>query len=70
MRSSESQPNTAEINAVWTTGGQYEVLLAPGLLIEAPTYAVELGVQLPVESAGGGRPELRLGLLAGLRLLF
>lgn len=65
---------TAEINAVWTTGGQYEVLLAPGLLIEAPTYAVELGVSIPLaEDLAGPRgtaPSLDFALLAGLRLLF
>ena len=65
---------TAEINAVWTTGGQYEVLLAPGLLIEAPTYAIELGVSIPLaEDLAGPRgtaPSLDFALLAGLRLLF
>lgn len=61
---------TLELNSVFTAGGAHEVLLSPGLLLEAPTYAIELGVQLPVSSDGDGRPELRLGVLAGLRLLF
>jgi hypothetical protein len=61
---------TLELNTVWTTGGEHEVLLSPGLLLEAPTYAVELGVQLPVASEVGDRPELRLGLVAGIRLIF
>lgn len=66
---------TIELNTVWTTGGEHEVLLSPGLLLEAPTYAVELGVQLPISSetsdrAADGRPELRVGIVAGLRLIF
>ena len=27
---------TAELNGVWTVGGEHELLLSPGLLIEAP----------------------------------
>jgi hypothetical protein len=66
---------TVELNTVWTTGGEHEVLLSPGLLLEAPTYAVELGLQLPIssetsDSTADARPELRLGIVAGLRLIF
>jgi len=65
---------TAEINSVWTTAGQHEVVLAPGLLIEAPTYAIELGVALPLaedlEGDRGAAPGLDFALLAGVRLLF
>lgn len=61
---------TAELNTVWTVDGQYEAVASPGLLIEAPTYAVELGVGLPIAEDTGPAPELEFSLLAGLRLLF
>ena len=61
---------TAELNSVWTVGGEHEVVLSPGLLIEAPTYAVEIGVGIPVAEDLGAAPELEFSLLAGLRLLF
>jgi len=61
---------TVELNTIWTTGSEHEVLLSPGLLLEAPTYAVELGVQLPIDSDSLDRPELRLGLVVGLRFIF
>ncbi|MFM2164180.1 MAG: hypothetical protein RL325_617 [Planctomycetota bacterium] len=61
---------TVELNSVWTTGGEHEVLLSPGLLIEAPTYAVELGFGVPVSQDAVHAPELDFMLLAGLRLLF
>jgi len=61
---------TAEVNSVWTMGGEHEVVASPGLLIEAPTFAVELGVGIPLSEDLGRAPELEFSLLAGLRLLF
>lgn len=61
---------TLEVNALLTTGGRHEVLLSPGLLLEAPDYAVEIGVQLPLSVDSGDRPELEFALILGLRLLF
>jgi hypothetical protein len=61
---------TAEINSVWTMGGEHEVLLSPGLLIEAPTYALEFGCSLPLSEDLDTAPRLDFALLAGMRLLF
>lgn len=61
---------TLELNTTWTVGGEHEVLLSPGLLLEAPSYALEFGLQVPVSEDRVNAPELRLGLLFGLRLIF
>lgn len=61
---------TLELNSTFTTGGEHEVLLSPGLLLEAPEFAVELGLQLPVSESRVNAPDLRLGVLLGLRLIF
>jgi len=61
---------TVELNSVWSTGGAHEVVLAPGLLVEAPSYAIELGVGIPVSQDTAHAPELDFMLLAGVRLLF
>ena len=46
------------------------MLLSPGLLLEAPTYALEFGLQVPVSQELDHAPELRLGLLIGIRLIY
>jgi hypothetical protein len=61
---------TIELNTVWTTGGEHEVLFSPGLLLEAPNHALEFGLQLPLSQDLVHAPELRIGLLFGLRLIF
>lgn len=61
---------TLELNTTWTTGGDHEVLLSPGLLLEAPSYALEFGLQVPLSEERTHAPDLRLGLLLGLRLIF
>lgn len=61
---------TLELNTQWTAGGDREVLLSPGLLIEAPDYAIEAGVQLPLSQRENGRPEVDLGFFAGIRLIY
>ena len=61
---------TTELNSVWTTGGAHEVMLSPSLLIEAPTYAIELGVGIPLSMEVDAAPQVEFAFLAGLRLLF
>jgi hypothetical protein len=61
---------TLELNSTVTTGGEYEVLLSPGLLLEAPSYALEFGLQVPIAEDREDSSEMRLGLLLGLRLIF
>jgi hypothetical protein len=61
---------TLEVNTTLTVGGEHEVLLSPGLLLEAPTYAIEIGLQLPLSQDLNHAPELRLGVLLGVRILF
>ena len=46
------------------------MLLSPGLLLEAPSYAIEFGLQVPLSQDLVHAPELRLGLVLGLRLIF
>jgi len=47
-----------------------EAWIAPGLLYEAPDFALELSLLLPIWQETGERPESDYGVLAGLRLLF
>ena len=61
---------TLELNSTFTAGGEHEVLLSPGLLLEAPTYALEFGLQVPLSQDLDHAPELRLGLLIGIRLIY
>jgi len=59
-----------EVNSFYETNGDWQILLSPGLLIEAPRWAFELGVQVPVYQRVSGRPELNIAFVAGIRLLF
>jgi len=59
-----------EVNTTYETNGDWQVLLSPGLLIEAPRWAFELGVQIPAYQRVTGRPELKIGIVAGVRILF
>jgi len=61
---------TFELNSVWTTGDNHEILVSPGLLIEAPTYAIELGVGIPLSMEVDPAPQVEFAFLAGVRLLF
>lgn len=61
---------TVELNSIWTTGSEHEVLLSPGALLEAPTFAVELGLQIPLSWEVEDAPNLRIAAVAGLRLIF
>ena len=61
-------PSLAEI--AYETSGERLVQLAPGLLLEAPNYALELVVLLPVDEVARRRPEHEFGIIAGVRLFF
>ncbi|MEY3022571.1 MAG: hypothetical protein RIS86_1769 [Planctomycetota bacterium] len=62
---------TLELSATVATGGAgHLVTIGPGLLLEAPDHAVEIGMQLPLSSDDDGRPALRAALVLGLRLIF
>ena len=51
-------------------GGDNELSLAAGLLYEAPSYAAEISLALPVSSDLSDRPESKGALLFGLRFLW
>lgn len=59
-----------EARADIETSGEHLVQLAPGLLWEAPSYALELAVLLPVAEDARRRPEHDLGIIAGVRFFF
>jgi hypothetical protein len=58
---------TLELNSAFSADDAHLVTVGPGLLIEAPTYALELGVQLPASSAEDHAPRLRYGVILGVR---
>jgi hypothetical protein len=59
-----------ELNGLYETGGDNEIVLAPGLLYEAKEWAAELTVQVPLAQDVRHRPEMDWGLGLGLRLSF
>ncbi len=59
-----------DANAYLGGSDNTEVWLAPGLLYEAPDFALELSVMLPASQDVAGRPERDYGVMVGLRLLF
>ncbi|MCH2101533.1 MAG: hypothetical protein MK209_06390 [Planctomycetes bacterium] len=59
-----------DANAHLGGSGNTEAWLSPGLLYEAPDFAIELSFMVPVSEDVEGRPERDYGVLAGLRLLF
>lgn len=59
-----------EINGLYETNGDHEILLSPGLMYEARNWVFEVGVQLPVYQELDERPELEFSIVAGLRILF
>jgi hypothetical protein len=59
-----------ELNTFYETGGDFEALLAPGLMYEGRRWAAELSVQIPVHQDLDHRPELEYRVIAGLRFLF
>lgn len=61
---------TMESEVFYETSGDTEWLLLPGILYEGSRWAAELGVRLPIAQDVSDRPEIDLGLYAGLRFLF
>lgn len=59
-----------ELNGFYETNGDTEIFLSPGLLYEAPTFALEVSVQIPVHQNLDHRPEARYSIVAGVRFLF
>ena len=59
-----------EANGAYETNGDNELLVAPGVLYEARTYALEASVQLPLWQELDHRPETEFTVTIGLRLLF
>jgi hypothetical protein len=59
-----------ELNGVYETNGDNEILLSPGLLYEARTWAGEISFQFPIVQDVDRRPEVRYSIVAGLRFLF
>ena len=60
---------TFEVASAWTLSGARLATVGPGLLLEAPTYALELGAQLPVTQSARGAVPLRWGALMGARFI-
>ena len=61
---------TAELNGQFETNGDSEIFLSPGILYEAPRFALEAAVQIPVWQQVDERPETKFSVLFGLRILF
>lgn len=59
-----------ELNGLYETNGDTEVLLAPGLLYEATRFAAEFSVGIPIARDVSNRPRLQYQISAGLRFLF
>jgi hypothetical protein len=61
---------TAEVEGFAETNGDTEVLVSPGILYEGRRTAFEASVRLPALQDVDHRPEVDLGLVLGLRVLF
>lgn len=59
-----------ELNGAFETNGDSQVFLSPGLLYEAPRFALEASVQIPVWQDVSERAESAIGVVLGLRILF
>lgn len=59
-----------ELNGLYETNGDHELMFSPGLLYEATTWAAEISVQLPILEDVDHRPEKKWSLVLGIRLLF
>jgi hypothetical protein len=60
----------AEVSAIYETNGDVEAFFAPGILYEAPRFALEANVQVPIGQDLSSRPEREVIVTLGLRLLF
>jgi hypothetical protein len=61
---------TVELNGLYETGGDNEVLVGPGILYEARTFALEASIGLPVIQRVDERPETEFIFTVGFRFLF
>ena len=59
-----------ECNGLYETNGDYELTLAPGILYEATTFAVEFSVIVPAYERVTNRAALSWGVALGVRFLF
>jgi hypothetical protein len=59
-----------ELNGAFETNRDHQLLLSPGLLYEARTYAVEASVQIPILQNLDDRPEMDFSITLGVRFLF
>lgn len=59
-----------ELNGLYETNGDNEILLSPGLLYEARTWAGEIGARIPIIEDVNDRPEMDWGMTVGVRFLF
>lgn len=59
-----------ELNTTWETNGDLEILFSPGLLYEAPSFAIEAGIQVPLVSEIDHRMKTDISIVVGLRILF
>lgn len=61
---------TFELNGLYETNGDNEIIVGPGILYEARTFALEATVGIPVVQDVDERPETDLVVTLGLRILF
>jgi hypothetical protein len=61
---------TFELNGLYETGGDTEILIGPGILYEARTFALEASVGFPIVQEVDERPQTELMVTLGLRILF
>jgi hypothetical protein len=59
-----------ELNGIYETNGDDEILISPGIMYEHKHLAIELGVQLPIYQEMDHRPKTDFAVVAGIRLLF
>lgn len=60
----------AELNAMYETNGDLEVMLSPGILYEARRWAAEASIQLPIHQNVDERLEHEWVFTLGVRFLF
>lgn len=59
-----------ELNGTWATDGDDELLVSPGFMYEARRWTFEASLQLPLVQDLDRRPEIDVGVVVGVRLLF
>lgn len=59
-----------EGNGIYETNGDHELLLAPGIMWEGKSTAIEASVQFPIYQEMENRPKTNLTITVGIRFLF